>query len=122
MKLSWLEVFRKYPQVRFEDGKKASITKIKIAVREDLDYQLEIANQRGSIYRHDLEGKVWGVYVNSPGHKKRRGIWNALNQMGLEQTQAGDIEGCWIFPAEKLDEVVTIMGMRKRYKQRKKRT
>lgn len=120
MKFDWVDVAKKYV-VKTEDTKRrVSIGGIRRLVKLDEDYRLCIPCPRGEIYRYDEEGKVWGVYVNSPGSKKRRAIWARLDKLGCEQVQVGDIEAAWKFGAEKLSQVADIMKVRKRFRRKKK--
>ena len=120
MKYTWLDLAKIYVVKHEGTKKRVSLSRVRIMMKDDLDYLLELFCSRGSIFRYDEEGEVWGVYVNSPKTKKRRSIWARLNDLGCKQVQLGDVEATWKFDAKHLPEVAEILRVTKRHKKRRK--
>jgi len=119
MKHTWPELFKKYV-VYSEDKplKRVSLSGVYNRIKQDLDYMLILRGPHGEIYRYDLAGEYWGVYLKpSKGGHWRRGLMNTFNSMkGLEPKQIGSCEGAWKFEASLLDEVATLIKAKKRRK------
>lgn len=120
MQYSWLKLNKKYIIKHEGTRKRPTIGGIKKLIEKDEDYFLCIPCPRGEIYRFDEEGRVWGVYVNSPGSKKRYSLWNKLDKLGCKRCQVGDIEATWTFSADLLHDVADILKVHKRYTRKKK--
>lgn len=119
---TWLDLTKKYVVKHEGTGKRVSIGGIRELIKKDEDYLLEITTKRGSIYRYDLEGEVWAVYIKpSRGGNKIWSLWRDIEDLGAEKIQEGDSEAVFTFSSELLDDVAEVLNVRKRHTRKKRK-
>lgn len=119
-KLSWLDINKKYIARWEATGTKITQGGVRRAIESDLDYQLEVTCPRGSIYKYAIDGSTWAVYVKgTKKNLKKISLWSKFDKL-CERVQTGDFEAAWKFDAEQMDEVASILKVRKRVKRPKK--
>ena len=124
MKLTWPELAKRY--VVYSEPtplKRVSMTRIRLMIKQDLDYMCILRGKHGEIYRFDAEGKIWGVYLRptSEFHWRRatQAKLNALKE--LTPVSVGSCEGAWKFDAPMLDKVADIIKAKKRRPKKEKK-